>query len=128
MFEEEEIKYQRVATEPQDDTQAKRYLAVPVSMIAPLTDIFDNSPLPSLVPWTFPLLQTSQFFLPSSSMSFWRKAHFAILQFCNFVQIVDRFFLDDDERVCEAAARCLLAAGAHAIRYWALDLEPEEVK
>lgn len=44
------------------------------------------------------------------------------------MQIVYRYLFDEDMDLCTASARCLLASGGQAIRYWSLDLTPEEEK
>lgn len=49
VFEEEETKFQRVNTEPNEESDAIRYQAVPVSFIGPLMAMFDSSRLPEIV-------------------------------------------------------------------------------
>lgn len=50
MLEIEEEKYQRINTEPGQDSQDHRYEAIPASLIAALTEMIDNSELPEVVP------------------------------------------------------------------------------
>lgn len=49
IFEEEDLKFQRVNTEPNEESESIRYQAVPVSFIGPLVAMFDSSRLPEIV-------------------------------------------------------------------------------
>jgi hypothetical protein len=49
IFEEEDLKFQRVNTEPNEESESIRYQAVPVSFIGPLMAMFDSSRLPEIV-------------------------------------------------------------------------------
>lgn len=48
-MEQEEAKYQRANTDPQEDTPGHRYKVLSVSIIALLTEMFDDSQLPDIV-------------------------------------------------------------------------------